>query len=975
MFKLSEMDKAACNSRRSFNMLLTGKEENNFKKIIFIKDTVKALIVKKMDAATLKEDIATEFKDFGYSNDMQAQAHAEDAYKQIMRYVSSEHRTPIFSIAQVISLADGIDVKVSPDMVFVSHTNNIDTIEVVLLKCSKPVLSQKKAEESLELFSLIKYGRLFVKMGFRVHIKASIYYLRKDNDRAKSSVQGYNFDADFFNVKGGHNVVSIEEDYEKRPEQICMFDPERKEKCTDLGYEENCPYAYMCLPLTNKTDLDNRFDPIIEKFKNGITKDECSDDDCKICPLFDICKYTIPPKAIVKTPVVKKLRDIELSKNQEMAIDAEKGIFCINAGAGAGKTMVIALRTVTLLNKGVRPEEIVLVTFTNAGAEEMRSRINMYNSDFGSGEDISKMKILTFNAFGDEIIKKEYSSLGFTGSPSVIDDIDRSRIISGILRENPVNGLDYRNFETDMKTCRGALAIAKKIFLLIKENRYGAQDIDQLTKDLGADKRFIQDQKAIGKLFDLYNVYNERLVSENMIEFADQEVLLFDMLKNNPYYFEQYGFKHIIVDEFQDSNQHQVDLIKMLISCPTFESLMVVGDDSQAIFGFRKTSPKFIINFGTMIGQPIENIYLLENHRSTPEIIGFANKINARNPHRVVKDLVATRPSGKPVIVKGFLTSDEEHEFIINDIKEQLKTKKPEDIAIIASNKYELAVMGELLTKENIPSVMLNPELYVSNSNVRAAIALSKVMQDLNDTKDMMAFINARMHGGIMSLSTSEIQDKFSDLKAEIEDVCNCKGDEMRDKFIDMLKSIDIDQDEVYEAFLKGIEHKKMPKIIEYCNDFYTYGSSAAFRRNHDYPGIVLTTAHSSKGLEWPVVYDMISKYDTPDLDTKSKTAAELTEEKRRLFFVSSTRARDELVVTGQYVAYGKEDDYTYNKFLIEAYDVVGKEFSVASIETEREMRKEAEKMEKKKAELAKKIAEEKNGKKERKTKKKETAA
>ena len=104
------------------------------------------------------------------------------------------------------------------------------------------------------------------------------------------------------------------------------------------------------------------------------------------------------------------------------------------------------------------------------------------------------------------------------------------------------------------------------------------------------------------------------------------------------------------------------------------------------------------------------------------------------------------------------------------------------------------------------------------------------------------------------------------------------------------------------------------------------YGKRITFKRNKDYPGVVLTTAHSSKGLEWPVVFNSITKYDSELLHGNSKhlNRAAMVEEKRRLFFVSATRARDELIVTGEYVAFGKKDDRTYNQFLKEAYDAMG---------------------------------------------------
>ena len=194
------------------------------------------------------------------------------------------------------------------------------------------------------------------------------------------------------------------------------------------------------------------------------------------------------------------------------------------------------------------------------------------------------------------------------------------------------------------------------------------------------------------------------LMNDNLIEYADQELLIMDLLAKNPYYFEDYGYKHIMVDEFQDTNDLQLEILKKLIDTPFFESFMVVGDDSQSIFGFRGSNPRIIIDFWNKIGEEGEDFYLLENHRSTPEIINFANKINALNIHRVVKDLVAARPSGKPVIVDGFWDKESSNKFVVNTIKQKIKEgKKYEDICYIASTRLELMAMGTVLTENNIP--------------------------------------------------------------------------------------------------------------------------------------------------------------------------------------------------------------------------------------------------------------------------------
>ena len=137
---------------------------------------------------------------------------------------------------------------------------------------------------------------------------------------------------------------------------------------------------------------------------------------------------------------------------------------------------------------------------------------------------------------------------------------------------------------------------------------------------------------------------------------------------------------------------------------------------------------------------------LMENHRSTPEVLNAANNINNLRSDRVKKDLIATRTSGKPVVVKGFLTKVEEKDYVIKQIKEYLLDGvKAEDIAIIAATKYELMDMADKLSQEDIQTVMLNPEPLMENSRVVAALALCTAINVPDDTKDMLTYANARM--------------------------------------------------------------------------------------------------------------------------------------------------------------------------------------------------------------------------------------
>lgn len=874
------------------------------------------------------------FETLTYPTEATREYDYNHSVKLIDRYVSGElaitcrrhNPTPGF-----VDIGVSEDVFVDPEFVRIGmpYFDNITgtaydgTIYVTKIHIGKAP-SAKKASEDLAKYAMLKYGRTLVSNGKTVLIVAEDIYLVRADD-AGENAKAPNFNLDFW-ANGGNNVTVVSETY---------------------------------VGGTKWNETDDKFKPFVDAYNEGHEPEECSESDCEACVLHDICHYTEPPIRIQTSMVNRTIQDLTLTDAQDEAIDYEKGIVRINAGAGVGKTVVVALRTVTLLNKGVKPEEIVLMTFTNSGAEEMRTRIQLYNDDIGTGEDISAMKICTFNSFGDDILKVEYPRFGFTEPPKVIDEVERARIISNILKKHMIVGLNYNNFIANTQYVKGAVPMTQRVFDIVKKGPYTVLDVDAVYNELGRDVRFFtrpgHQRETLRDLIQLYDEYDQELRDNNLIEFADQEMMLFELLQKDPYYLEKFGFKHIIVDEFQDSNAKQIELLKVLISAPSFESLMVVGDDSQAIFGFRNTSPEFIIDFSKYIGEEADDIFLLENHRCTPEIIDFANKMNSKNIYRVAKDLVATRPSGVPVIVKGFHTTEDEQKYIIDGVKEHLADGwKPEDIAIICSTKSELRKFASLLTKEGIESVSLNPEPFLENSRVKAAICFTLALNNESDTQDLMVYANAKSGGVILEKNETEIAEMIKDAAEDVKKVNEAESDAKKDTLLEILKAIDHNDDEIYQRFLDTLNVKRFEQIVEYCGDFLVFGEKNEAKREHNYPGVVLTTCHSSKGLEWPVVYASLSKFD--DEKNALHTNQKDMEERRRLLFVTATRARDELFITSKYIAYGKKGEYVYNPFLADSYDCVGMKFDIKAIEAE--AAKIAEEKKKQRAEERKALAE-----------------
>ena len=908
-----------CKFKREHDVPLeTGKrKENVYDKAALIKDIIKAGIYHGYDEDEVKQKLIEGYEKMDYPTPETARLHALDAYRQIMRYLTSETRKPVPSGVKVLDIFGLCEVEVRPDFVFKGYREFERTViegknrKKVKLKCFEPYIEVVKicckapdvtltgrskdtgAKQNLELYSMLQYGRsLLSEKDCNINVGASFYFLRKKSDSANKNT----FEPEFFNNKGAGNIVTLWETHHIVDDLEHDFSPEAKA-------------------------MDDLFKPQFEEFVAG--EEMCGNKACDNCCLNQVCNYTKPPIRIEKERKQKSLSNLVLTDEQENAIAFRHGIARINAGAGAGKTLVTALRIANMLDEGVLPEEIILLTFTNTGAEEMREHIWLYADDLGCDADLEKLSCTTFHSFGDRVIRDNYQELGFTEEPHLIDEVERSKIIADLLKENVVPGLDYRNFKMNMPYVKGALQTAKEAFAVIKKNRLSRGDEESLKILLGDYSSFITEDAGLTSLLELYDEYDAILHERNLIEYADQEMLIMDLLQKNPYYFEDFGYRHIMVDEYQDTSPTEFELLKVLIDSPDFESFMVVGDDSQSIFSFQGSSPEYIINFyEKLCVKEGMDFYLLENHRSTPEIITYANQMNELNEHRVEKDLVATREHGTPVSVNQFWKKEDEEAYIVSLIKELKEKYDYEDMAYITFSRDELLRMGTVLTEHGIPWILLNPEPTLKNSRVMAAIGLLKFMKDPTDTASAFLYLNAASDNTMMEKTNDEIMSEIESLQVELDDIQSLPAARDVAALKRLLEVLDV-TDEIYAGFLKKLLHRKtLEEIIEYGHDFYDYGEKETEKREKDYPGVVLTTAHSSKGKEWPVVFNGISHYHTKRL------AVEDVEEKRRLLFVSATRARDLLYITSQSVAFGDKDNRTYNRFLVESFHVLGKEFS-----------------------------------------------
>lgn len=754
-------------------------------------------------------------------------------------------------------------------------------VEIVRFFPSSPTVSQTGkgidtgTGKRLELYAMLKaafekYGR---EMPNNTVFLASYYYLSKNSDADYFKGKG-KFDGNFFSGKGG-NIVSL------------------SASAADVGMLIDSA-STMFFSYASGEDVDGKI--------------------CDGCGYKAVCKGKATPLPLPENERKRKALP-DLSDEQKAAVNALTGNVRCEATAGSGKTSVMAYRITKLLEKGVSPEDIGCFTFTNLAAREMHDRIADYCMDSGITADISRMTISTLHAFGYSVITDNYKALGYTKKPILVNDIQKTAIISKILKEEEeIEELEpmYRNFYLDMYSAKGILPFMTEVFTLIKERDIKDEDVlREAFKDLS--------DKTVHRFFELFCKYEEYMKEQNLIEYSDQERLVLKLNELVPGILSKYHLKHICVDEYQDTSRRQFEIYALLRKCPCTESFFVVGDGNQSIYGFRGASPEYIHGFDKMFAfsGDCTDVPLTRNYRSSRNIVDFAADIVKRNGDTSMSpksgDFIGDR-----VRVESFENKDDEQAFIVDTVKSYIERGTvPEDIAVLTATNAELTPISDEFDRQSIPYINLNPAPVLENTKVLSAISAAEILK--GSARPGAAYIAA---AGSMNIKPS-LQDD------EAASIISSKKDEIlalntSDSFMTYLEGLNDEEniDEVYDYFLtdiknaceKEIEKGDLDGILSYILDYKTFGTKETAKRVLRYPGVVLTTAHSSKGKEWKIVIVSVSKFQAKDMTKEDM------EEKRRLLFVACTRAEKELIVSGVSNAYGsKSGGYTANEYLAEA--------------------------------------------------------
>lgn len=625
-----------------------------------------------------------------------------------------------------------------------------------------------------------------------------------------------------------------------------------------------------------------------------------------------------------------------LNPQQAEAVINTEGPMLIMAGAGSGKTKVLTCRVANLLQKGVRPYRILAITFTNKAAAEMRERVNNM-----SGPAAKDVWLFTFHAFCARFLRMEIDKLpGYGGNFAIYDTADSQNLIKQILKEM---NLDDKRFQPS------------GILSRISNAKNALQDAAAFARQAGD----FYEQKVA----DIYSRYEQKLQLNNALDFDDLLMLSIKLLQENKEVREKYQdrFDYLLVDEYQDTNHVQYLLTKILAE--KHRNICVVGDADQSIYGWRGADIQNILDFEK--DYPDAKVIKLEqNYRSTQIILDAANAVIENNTGRKPKNLWTENKSGADIIYFQAVDERDEARFVIEQLQNLQRTenKKLGDMAILYRTNTQSRIFEEMLIKSGISYNMVGGLKFYERKEIKDIIAYLRVIFNPADSLSLLRIINVPKRGiGDASLAkiqayaaannvslfeavsnaaaidglSSRFVSKLDDLAGIIFELMNLANEAPVEDLIDrVLRDT---------GYLEELENERTPQAqsrIDNLHELISVAQEFAASEEENNlenflahvalvsdiddtelgeDAITLMTLHSSKGLEFPVVF-LVGMEE--GLFPHARTLMDETEieEERRLCYVGITRAKEKLFLssTKMRTIYGNTVTYPPSRFLQE---------------------------------------------------------
>lgn len=590
---------------------------------------------------------------------------------------------------------------------------------------------------------------------------------------------------------------------------------------------------------------------------------------------------------------------------QTQAIQHTDGPCLVLAGPGSGKTLTIVNRVKYLIEKQkVRPEEILVVTFTRFAAAEMKSRLCLV-----MGKRDLPVTVGTFHGIYYGILKWAYRM----NQENILSETEKYQILRGVINKERMEIFDEEDFIQDI-----AAEIGK-----VKNNRIPLEE-------------FVSEKCSADAFRNIYRNYEQHRKELKKIDFDDMLVLCYELFRSRPDVLAQWQkkFRYVLIDEFQDINRIQYDVIRMLAQPEN--NLFVVGDDDQAIYGFRGADSELMLGFGKDFPNA-KQILLGMNYRSTANIVQNSLKLIENNVERYSKKLEANREGGSCLHIQEVKDPVEEAEYVLEEIQKCKENGiKEEEIAILFRVHTDARAVVEAMVERKIPFQMKEhlPNIY-EHFIAKDIMAYFRLATGIRRRQDFLQIMNRpKRYLGRDSVAGAKVS--FEDMRKFY-----CDKDWMIDRIdqfewdVKMLmkmapyaaiqyirKRIGYDDFLKEYAFTHQINRSDLNEVLaeieeaakafssveEWFAHVEEYTETLKVKekeRNRPRPGVRLMTIHASKGLEFKQVF-LIAANEGRIPYQKAKTDKEI-EEERRLFYVAMTRAKDFLKICYVKIKNGKE--------------------------------------------------------------------
>lgn len=672
--------------------------------------------------------------------------------------------------------------------------------------------------------------------------------------------------------------------------------------------------------------------------------------DCTGCPNSAKCNYERP---LLLTDTIRTLNadDVPLTIQQRQGATNHSERVLIKAKAGSGKTTVTALNCLDAIKKGELPQNILLMSYTVNGAQEIVNRVQSFLNGTPLSEEerqvqqrlgtnltdtsmlnINAQEIIhgTFNSFCQSLIDENYGQLGYERTPVIITDDRRLELINRLQDKYPkIPGLKYRNRKSVLArqlsrfNDNDALVFISTLFSDVKKHDLTRESIEsvieaEVTIRLEPLTRTRVNPLSPRSLFlateyltVMFEEFQRTLDEQCLIEYADHPVLVSRLHDLNPHLFD--NLHYIYVDEFQDTTESFISLITRMCDHvypdpvtgrPLPVKLFCVGDDKQALFRFANATDRGILNFESIFGTA-SVIDIRENFRCSEEAVAFVNRLNPELERRfrvcVADPLVATAGQGEAVVVKAYHNTREEYTDIARMVKQDIENGiPPREIYIQALTRKELVSIGSELTKYHIPVVTKCAVSIIENSNVKAALCFLRTAVVLKNAATNEA---GRLENDILSFVYTKRQNcsedvlTFADVKEEAvslqNELISFPVTEIK-QLLEYLEQLDPEEtDGCYQEFLRDYKScKNLQEIKDTYMTFLNFGQNHTFKRDGEYDAVSLGTPWAIKGLEGQSVYTCFDGYDNKDFYKLGRSAERMNnlKDKVNLAYTSCTR-------------------------------------------------------------------------------------